>query len=80
MTKYGFVMIEFVAYSIAKKSGFVATEFVTNSAAIKSGFCCKKALSLALSRQNLLQDFFLLQLVDDITSSFELRFGRVRCH
>ena len=47
-----------VTGSIATKSGFVATEFVTNSIATKFGFCRKKALSLALSRQNLLRDLF----------------------
>ena len=43
---------------VATKYGFVATEFVTNSIATKFGFCRKKALSLALSRQNLLRDLF----------------------
>ena len=57
-TKSGFVATEFVANFVGTKSSFVTTEFVTNSIATKSGFCRKKALSLALSRQNLLRDLF----------------------
>ena len=49
---------KFVAKFVATIAGFVATEFVTNSVATKYGFCRKKALSAALSRQNLLRDFF----------------------
>ena len=53
-----FVATEFVANFITRKSCFVATEFVANFVATKSGFCRDRALSLALSRQNLLRDLF----------------------
>ena len=43
----------FVLSSVVTKSSFVTIEFVTNSIETKFGFCCKKALSLALSQQNL---------------------------
>ena len=64
-----------VTSSIAKKPSFVATEFVTNFVATKSGFFRKEALSLALSRQNLLRDLFFSPFVDDITSSLNSDLG-----